>query len=99
MPRDGVRQLAGCCSWSSRRGLDVHRRQSVLDRLPEQLVLIVEVEIDSALGDAGAAGNLIEGGVGDSGLAEDSKGRVEDLVGPVGGLSPPFRAFLDGCSY
>jgi len=73
------------------------------DSLPEQHFLAREVKVDRSLGDPGPAGDLIEGRVCDSGFAEDSKRCFEDLAGPVGGLSAPFRAFLeaflDGYSY
>ncbi|MEO7823325.1 MAG: hypothetical protein ABIS15_06950 [Gemmatimonadaceae bacterium] len=84
-------------------GLDLRRRQRVPDGLSEQLFLAREVLIDRALGDPGPAGDLVESGVGDPGFAESSKRCLEDLAWPVGGLSAPFRAFLeallDGYSY
>ena len=58
--------------------------------LAEQRFLGVEVEVDGALADAGEAGDVVDLGAGESGLAEDGQGGVEDLLGA--GLGPALPA-------
>ena len=68
------------------------------DGLPEELVLVWEVEVDRTLGDPGAPRNVVEGGICDSSLAEDLEGRLEDLLRAMRGLPPPLRSFLNRAS-
>jgi hypothetical protein len=70
----------------------------VSDGLPEELVLVGEVEVDGALGDPGAPRNLVEGGIAYSSLAEDLEGRLEDLLRSMRWLPAPLRSFLDRTS-
>ena len=49
----------------------------------EQLFLVGEVEVDRALGDAGALGDVLEAGRGEAALREHREGGVEDLLGAL----------------
>jgi hypothetical protein len=60
------------------------------DHLTEELFLVGEVEVDGALGDSGAFGDILESGVGEAAFAENLESGLNDLVGPVLGASTPF---------
>ena len=63
------------------------------DHLAEELFLIGEVEVDRALGDSGAIGDVLESGFGESAFAEDLESGLNDLLGSVLGSSTPFGRF------
>ena len=60
------------------------------DHLTKELFLVGEVEVDGALGDSGAFGDVLEPGVGEAAFAENFEGGLDDLLGPVLGASTPF---------
>src|SRR6202049_3286276 len=60
------------------------------DHLAKELFLVGEVEVDGALGDSGAIGDVLESGVGEAAFAEDLESGLDDLLGPVLGSSSPF---------
>ena len=53
------------------------------DHRLEQLFLIGEVEVDRALGDPGAFGDVLKSGVGQPAFTELLEGGLDDLLGPV----------------
>jgi hypothetical protein len=55
----------------------------------EQLFLVREVEVDRALRDAGALGDVLEASGGETALREHREGGVEDLLGALFRQSAP----------
>ena len=67
------------------------------DHLPEQRFLGVEIEVERALAHPGQAGDVIQLGPGEPGLAEDGQGGVDDLVRTgLGAALPAGRGGGDG---
>ena len=73
-------------------------RQRRAHELLEQALLVAEVEIDRALGDAGAAGDVVEAGRGKAGGGEFFERGGEDRVAPVGLSGRPRLAAGRGFS-
>ena len=66
------------------------------DHFAKELFLVGEVEVDRAFGDAGAVGDVLESGLGESALTENFEGGLDDLLGPVLGSSTPLGRFCWG---
>ena len=68
------------------RGLDGadHRAQRRAHQLLEQALLVAEVEINRALGDAGAARDIVEAGRSEARGGEFFERRREDRIPPLG---------------
>ena len=79
------------------RGLDGadHGRQHRAHQFLEQALLVAEVEIDRALGDAGAPRDVVEAGRGKAGGGEFFERGGEDRVAPLGLAGGPDVA--NGC--
>ena len=67
------------------------RHDGVPHHLAKELFLVREVEIDGALGEAGALGDVLEPGGGEAALAEHRERGVEDLLRPLLGKAAPAR--------
>jgi hypothetical protein len=86
-----VAQLLGWCSLPDRLLAPLDRGDGSLpDHFAEELFLVGEVKVDSALGDSGAVCDVLESGVGESAFAENLEGGLDDLLGPVLRSSTPF---------
>ena len=92
MPRDqldqevagGASMRADSASPSASSGDDLGAHH-----LAEERFLGVEVEVDGALAHAGEAGDVVDLGAGEAGLAEDRQGGIENLVGACLGPALP----------
>ena len=63
----------------------------VADHLPEKLFLVGEVEVDGALGEPGALGDVLQARSREAALAKHSERRGQDLPRPLPREPPPAR--------
>ena len=71
--------------------LPSQRHDRAADQFLEQRLLVLEVQIDRSLGDAGALGDVVEPGRGKALVDEFLERRLDDRLTPLGGAFGAVR--------